>query len=84
MKQIYKVFFTSALLFASLNARAVAIDGLNYTVTSEDEKTVSIKQVSSSSVSGELTIPETVTINGNSYTVTAVENNAFAFNYNLT
>lgn len=53
----------------------ITVNNINYTVTSEDKKTVS---VAPGSYSGIVSIPATVTYNGNSYSVTSVGKDAFS------
>lgn len=53
----------------------ISVNNINYTVTSEDDKTVS---VAPSSYSGIISIPATVTYNGSSYSVTSVGKDAFS------
>ena len=71
-----------AVLAATLPATGYdfEIDGLCYNIN--DDTTVSVAP--GTSLSGNIVIPETVTNNRKTYTVTAIGNNAFANNRNLT
>ncbi|MBP3299645.1 MAG: leucine-rich repeat domain-containing protein [Muribaculaceae bacterium] len=60
--------------FLSASAAGFSEGGLNYTVLSENEKTVSIVQ---GSYAGDIVIPSTVTSDGTEYTVVAVGDKAF-------
>ncbi len=57
---------------------AVEVDGINYEVISEDERTCVIREGNYSFVTGEYEIPAQVDIDGIVYTVTEIGNNAFA------
>lgn len=54
-----------------------------FTVISEENATVSVTK-STDTISGEIVIPDTVTKNGKSYSVTAIANQAFYYCVNLT
>lgn len=56
---------------------------LKFTVISEENATVSVTK-STDTISGEIVIPDTVTKNGKSYSVTAIANQAFYYCVNLT
>mgnify|MGYP004443009595 CR=1 FL=1 len=59
------------------------IDGINYRVSSQQEKTCSVL-TADDEISGDVVIPSTVTYGGESYTVTKLEDYAFAYSYYLT
>ena len=63
-------------------ATTFTVDGLTYTVTDATELTVSVS--SGSSASGAVTIPSTVTNGGTTYTVTAIDGDAFYYNTAIT
>ncbi|MCH5213727.1 MAG: leucine-rich repeat protein [Muribaculaceae bacterium] len=54
------------------------VDDFKFVITSEEKKTVAVVKRNGYSYSGELTLPETVEINGKSYTLTEISN-AFMF-----
>ena len=60
------------------------VDNFVYTVTDDVSKTVSVKQVSSSTEYGEIVIPESVEWEGTTYTVTSVASMGFQNNNSLT
>lgn len=71
-----KIIFFAVLAIWCLtpNALAFEVDGLEYRVN-DDGATVTVSK--GSKTTGELIIPETVTYNGNTYSVTTIGNSAF-------
>lgn len=67
-------FFLSCV--QSVMATDAVIDGLNYSLN-EDAKTATVIANSSSTYTGDIVIPSTVTYNGDTYNVTAVGDKAF-------
>ena len=63
--------------------KSVAIDGLLYTILSETDHTASVK-TEKYGIYGDIQIKGQVTINGNVYAVTTIENNAFNFGSEIT
>jgi hypothetical protein len=61
----------------SVNAYDFSIDGICYTITSETDFTVEVARNNSTPYSGEIVIPEQVTKNSQTYTVTGVGEQAF-------
>ena len=73
---------TALLLLASpslASAYSFEVDGIYYNITSTTDLTVMVtyKNTSYNSYSGDVTIPETVTYNGITYTITSIGNSAF-------
>lgn len=85
MKKILSLI--SIFLFA-LSAQAyIAVDGMYYNITSESDKTCEVTNTGSSfgnSYSGNVVIPESIQYNGNTYSVTAIGNEAFFWCSSLT
>lgn len=75
MKRILLFMIVVLQAFASVMAEVYTVDDINYTITSEDEKTVSVT-VGTTYV-GDVVVPSAVVINGNTYVVTATDNYAF-------
>lgn len=89
MRKQLSLFLLS--LCVTLNAMAAfEVDGLYYSVISEDEKTVKVEPSNGTGYDGNYstltncTIPETISYNGNDYTVTNIAYNAFNNVQNLT
>ncbi len=61
--------------FTAIVADVYTVDDINYTITSEDNRTVSV--TSGITYVGDLVIPATVEINGTTYTVTGTDMYAF-------
>ena len=59
------------------------VDGLYYHKTSDNTVEVTYKDTNYNSYSGGITIPKTITVDGKTYTVTAIGNNAFRACSNL-
>jgi len=82
-----KFHLICALLFVAVTSMAqqtFTVDNFVYTVTDDVSKTVSVKQVSSSTEYGEIVIPESVEWEGTTYTVTSVASMGFQNNNSLT
>lgn len=77
MKQKFLLTLMALIAAFSAHADSFTVDGINYT-TNGDEATVARCQYS-----GDLVIPETVTYDGVTYTVTAIGNYAFSYCNNL-
>jgi hypothetical protein len=82
MKQKLYLFLT---LFYSLAGftQTFNFDGINYEVTSATA-TLTVKVANHSSFTGSANIPATVTHEGNTYTVTSIDNKAFDLCFGLT
>ncbi len=66
------------LAFSPISAFAFSFMGLNYSVISESNRTAKVaSQNNSKSLSGSIIIPSVVEYNGEIYTVTEIEGNAF-------
>lgn len=63
------------LVVSSIKAQSFTIDDINYNITDTNNNYVEI--INSYDITGDLTIPETVTHNSVNYTVTAIADNAF-------
>lgn len=70
---------TMEVLFQE-DVNALTVDGLNYTVTSQTNKTVTLTSGGAGQV---LTVPATITQNGTTWKVTGVDNNALKDNVEL-
>ena len=79
MKQFIKVTFFLLVTFLPImaNAHDFEIDGIYYNIINNNEVEVTNRNNFCSSYYGEITIPETVIYNGNSYFVTAIDDEAF-------
>ena len=86
MKNIYpKVFLTTLFLLccATLSAHDFEVDGIYYNILSDEDKTVEATYKGDSyslyldEYSGNVTIPEKVTYNSTSYSVTTIGSDAF-------
>ena len=80
-----KLFLLLTALFSCISVKAYDFesDGLYYNINS-DKTTVTLTKASSSAhYSGKLSIPESVTYNQKTYTVTAIENSTFSSSYSL-
>lgn len=91
MTMFKKVFGVVVSLLLTLNAMAAfEVNGLYYSVISEDEKTVKVEPSNGTGYDGNYstltncTIPETISYNGNDYKVTTIAYNAFNNVQNLT
>ena len=91
MTMFKKVFGVVVSLLLTLNAMAAfEVDGLYYSVISEDEKTVKVEPSNGTGLDGNYstltncTIPETIEYKGSPYTVTTIAYNAFNNATNLT
>ena len=69
----------------SVSAHDLEVDGIYYNITSAEDKTIEVTYRGSSyneyseEYSGSVTIPETVTYNDNTYSVTSIGDYAFCF-----
>ena len=72
-----KHLFTALLLLCSVavNAHDFEVDGICYNITSETNKAVEV--TSGVKYTGDVVIPNSVTYNGNTYSVTTIGNSAF-------
>ena len=84
MKNFKHLFTVLLLLFSvAVNAHDFAVDGIFYYITDESNKTVEVTYRGSSSseysneYTGDVVIPESVTYNGNTYSVTSIGFEAF-------
>ncbi|MDE6048110.1 MAG: leucine-rich repeat domain-containing protein, partial [Paramuribaculum sp.] len=78
MKTILRTFLLLVCLALSLSAGAVDIDNLKYYLNEKDlTATVTGLVGGSDAASGDLIIPESVTYNNKTYSVTSIERNAF-------
>ena len=81
--KIYRLCATVALTvmaFVTVSAQDFTFDGLNYSVTSTDNKEV---KCTGGEIKEVITIPEKVTNDGVTYTVTSIGNNAFSGRYDV-
>ena len=69
IKRLYVTALISVVAFTAVLAQDFTVDGLNYRVTSTENKEV---QVSSGELREEIIIPETVTYDNVKYTVTRI------------
>ena len=81
-----KKFLLTALfltfVISTLTAQTYTVGNLVYTFN--DEGVTLYRHVNGSSASGEIIIPESISINGNNYAVTAIADSAFYDCYSLT
>ena len=88
----FKLFFAALLCIATTRAQAhdFEVDGIYYNITDETNKTVAVTYKGTSyneyfdEYTGSVVIPENVTYNGNTYSVTSIGRNAFVQCTNLT
>ena len=72
-------------LFAlTANARDIELDGLYYSTKSDGTATVRAPLSSETKPSGDIVIPATITYGGKDYKVIAIDDDAFAYNYDIT
>ncbi len=69
-----KILLLLMLLIGCLNINAFEADGITYKITSEENLEVEVRY---DKYSGDIVIPESVTYNGTTYSVTAIGNEAF-------
>ena len=80
MNRFHKVLFVLAILIANcISASAIefTVDGVRYSVNSDNTTVTVAGYPSGSKPTGDLTIPESVTYGGISYPVTSIGNDAF-------
>lgn len=84
MMKTFKHLFVAMLLLCSIaaNAHSFEVDGVYYDITSEGNKTVAVTYKGGSyydysEYNGTVIIPESVTYNGTTYSVTSIAENAF-------
>ncbi len=75
MKTIIKLFIIATLTFISLQVSAFEAGGINYNITSETNKTITV--CSNKYYTGNAIIPKTVEYNGVTYSVTSIGYEAF-------
>lgn len=83
----YKSLLTGALgcfIALTANARDIEIGGLFYATKSDGTATVRAPQQSETKPSGDIIIPASITYEGKSYKVIAIDDDAFAYNYKIT
>ena len=82
----FKHLFVAMLLLCSIaaNANSFEVDGVYYNVTSEENKTVAVTYNYSNEYTGSVVIPESVTYNGTTYSVTSIGSSAFYYCSGLT
>ena len=81
----FKLFFAALLCIATTRAQAhdFEVDGIYYNITNETNKTVAVTYKGTSyneyfdEYTGSVVIPENVTYNGNTYSVTSIGGSAF-------
>lgn len=81
MKQVYlkNVLLAAGLLLGmGASAQDFTVDNINYNVTSEADMTCEVAETSG--LTGDVVIPEQVTADGKTYTVTAIGDMALAYN----
>ncbi len=86
MKQNYlKKLMTALLLLCctAASAQSFEVDGIYYKILSEEDKTVEVRS-GSNEYTGAVTIPASVTYNGEAYSVKSIGNNAFRRWHGLT
>lgn len=86
MKKFYPACFVAVAFIAMAvdgNAADFTVDGINYTIVSEDEGTVSVAK-DSHPTSNNVVIPSSVSNDTKTYTVTEIEVAAFDFESSLT
>ena len=82
MKTFKTRLLTMALLLCSISASGhdFEVDGIYYNITSSEDLTVEVTYNGKtfSDYAGDMTIPESVAYNGNTYSVTSIEEYAFS------
>lgn len=78
MRKFTTLFFLLFAMTVGSQVFAFEYEGLNYTVISSDDKTVSVSAVSGD-LSGDVVIPEKVIDGETEYTVTEIADNGFTF-----
>lgn len=80
MTRLLRFSLLTILLSTFISAAAFTVDGINYKVISNVNKTV---EVTSGNYSGDIVIPEKVNDSGIEYTVTKIGNSAFYYCYTI-
>ena len=88
-KKLLALAATGLLCTTGVSAHDFEVDGIYYNITSEEDKTVEVTYQGDDyyaieEYSGTVSIPTTVTYDGQEYTVTSIGNEAFAYCYSLT
>ena len=81
MKHLFTMLL--ALIAATASAQDFEVDGIYYNILSEDDMTVEVIRRSGLN-EGDIVIPEEVTYDGSTYSVTTIGENAFYHCYDLT
>lgn len=93
MKKLKSLLLTLAMLLCTISASAhdFEVDGIYYNITDSEKLTVAVTYrgggngfVSSNSYSGDVVIPETVTYESKTYSVTSIGDDAFCYCTRLT
>ena len=86
MKKLKYLFTVLLVLCITItNAEDFLVNGIYYNITSEEDKTVEVTfSYYLNGYTGNVTIPESVTYKGITYSVTNISNNAFSFCSGLT
>lgn len=72
-----KILLASLLLGGLTTASAEVVDGINYSLNSDGTAAVMQAEWDDPAYEGEVTIPETIEVNGTTYTVTSLLMSAF-------
>lgn len=83
----YKSLLIGALgcfIALTANARDIEVDGLYYSTKSDGTATVRAPLSSETKPSGDIVIPASITYDGKDYKVTGIDDNAFAYGYQIT
>ena len=88
-KKLLALAATGLLCATGVSAHDFEVDGIYYNITSEEDKTVEVTYQGDNygdieEYSGAVSIPTTVTYDGQEYSVTSIGNEAFAYCYSLT
>ncbi len=85
MKTLKTIMAVAALFLCSAmaSAQTFEVDGINYSVLSSTDKTVSVTS-KTEKYSGDIIIPSAVVYNDVEYSVTSIGGSAFSYCYGLT
>ena len=72
-----------SLITLAANAADAHVNGISYNISSQEDKTVEVT-FADNAYSGYVVIPSTISINGETYTVEGIEENAFSNCFSLT